>query len=74
MVKQWLYSDPTSKQPTADSRSTKLVYNNLGAATELDELTDAECLAVGDIFGRIAELEAVLAFQRTLAAAPMHTL
>ncbi|GMF17231.1 unnamed protein product [Phytophthora fragariaefolia] len=61
---------------TAYSRTTKSVDNNLGAAT--DERTDAECLAsirngsacwtVGDN----AEPEAVLAFQRILAAAPVH--
>ncbi|GMF51168.1 unnamed protein product [Phytophthora fragariaefolia] len=65
---------------TAYSRTTRSVDSNLGAATELDERIDAECLAsprneaacwtVGGISGRIAEPEAVLAFQRTLVTPP----
>ncbi|GMF35525.1 unnamed protein product [Phytophthora fragariaefolia] len=67
---------------TAYSCTTRLVGSNLDAATELDERTDAECPAstrngaacwtVGGISGITAEPEAALAFQRTLAAAPVH--
>ncbi|GMF58712.1 unnamed protein product [Phytophthora fragariaefolia] len=67
---------------TAYSCTTRSDDNNLGAATELGERTGAECPAstrngaacwtIGDISGIITELDAVLAFQRTLAGASVH--
>ncbi|GMF58740.1 unnamed protein product [Phytophthora fragariaefolia] len=67
---------------TAYSRTTSSVDRNRGAPAEADGRTDAECPAstrnraacwtVRDVSGRIAEPEAVLGLQRTLAAVCVH--
>ncbi|GMF52369.1 unnamed protein product [Phytophthora fragariaefolia] len=66
----------------AYSVATGSVDNNFGTAAEVDRRVDAECQAstrngsacwtVGDVSGRIAEPEAVVAFQRVLAAVRKH--